>query len=139
LFSSSPAGYLFQLVAACFFSVLISAKCRRLVTGEERWLKNRSDPNSLPDKPDLGETFADAIGSWYSTAARCGSGSWCRGSTPQAGRSPSGRAVPACRLVLTTAAAVELIRTCGQVTVALTQAGVLRQSDGKEKPAAGSS
>jgi hypothetical protein len=47
----------------------------------------------------------------------------------------TGRAVPVCRLVLTTAAAVELIRASGQITSALVQAGVLRQGDGGEAPA----
>jgi hypothetical protein len=39
-----------------------------------------------------------------------------------------------CRLVLTTAAAVELIRASSQITSALMQAGVLRQGDGNVAP-----
>jgi hypothetical protein len=57
------------------------------------------------------------------------------------GDAASGRAGPVCRLVLTTAAAVELIRASGQITNALMQAGVLRHAqaqeggDGNETPA----
>jgi hypothetical protein len=36
--------------------------------------------------------------------------------------------------VLTPAAAVELIKSCGQITAAMTQAGVLRQADGNQAP-----
>jgi hypothetical protein len=92
------------------------------------------------DKPDLGETFADAIGNWsFDGSTLRVEFLVSRLDSTKPGEAPSGRAVPACRLVLTTAAAVELIRTCGQVTAVLTQAGVLRQTDGKEKPAGSSS
>ncbi len=47
------------------------------------------------------------------------------------GDAATGRAVPVCRLVLTAAAAVELIRASGQITSALVQAGVLRQTEGR--------
>jgi hypothetical protein len=88
------------------------------------------------DMPDLRETFADTIGSWSFDGSTLRVEFLVSRLDPaKPGEPPSGRSVPTCRLVLTTGAAVELIRTCGQLTAALTQAGVLRPSDGKEKPA----
>ena len=90
------------------------------------------------DMPELRETFADSIGGWsFDGSTLRVEFLVSRLDSAKPGEAPGGRTVPACRLVLTTAAAVELIRTCGQLTAALTQAGVLRQTDGKEKPAGG--
>jgi hypothetical protein len=81
------------------------------------------------DMPNLGETFADSIdGSTLRMEFLVS-----RLDALKPGDPATGRAVPACRLVLTAAAAVELIRASGQITSALVQAGVLRQSD--EAPA----
>jgi hypothetical protein len=88
------------------------------------------------DMPELRETFADSIGGWtFDGSTLRLEFLVSRLDSVKQGETPSGRTIPACRLVLTTAAAVELIRTASQVTAALTQAGVLRQTDGKEKPA----
>jgi len=84
------------------------------------------------DMPELRETFADSIGGWtFDGSTLRVEFTVSRLDQVKQGETPSGRTIPACRLVLTTAAAVELIRTASQVTAALTQAGVLRQTDGK--------
>src|ERR1700747_964457 len=78
------------------------------------------------DMPELRETFADAIGSWSFDGS-----TWRREflvsrlDPAKSGEPPSGRTLPACRLVLTTSAAVELIRPARQVPGGLTPAGVL--------------
>jgi hypothetical protein len=90
------------------------------------------------DMPELRETFADAIGSWSFDGSTLRLEFLVSRLDPaKSGEPPSGRTLPACRLVLTTSAAVELIRTAGQVTAALTQAGILRQTDGKGERSAG--
>jgi hypothetical protein len=87
------------------------------------------------DMPTLGETFADSIGSWSFDGSTLRLEFLVSRLDPlKQGDQASGRAVPVCRLVLTTAAAVELIRASGQITSALMQAGVLRQNEG-EAPA----
>jgi len=84
------------------------------------------------DMPELRETFADGIGGWtFDGSTLRVEFLVSRLDQVKQGETPSGRSVPACRLVLTTAAAVELIRTASQVTAALTQAGVLRQAEAK--------
>jgi hypothetical protein len=84
------------------------------------------------DMPDLRETFADKVGAWSfdgSTlrieflVSRLGAA--------KPGEAPSGRSVPTCRLVLTTSAAVELLRSCSQLTAALAQAGVIKPAEAK--------
>src|ERR1700732_5467874 len=82
------------------------------------------------DMPALGETFADSFdGSTLRLEFLVS-----RLDARKRGDAATGRAVPVCRLVLTAAAAVELIRASGQITTALMQAGVLRQTDGKGAP-----
>jgi hypothetical protein len=88
------------------------------------------------DMPNLGETFTDSIGSWsFDGSTLRMEFLVSRLDALKPGDPATGRAVPVCRLVLTTAAAVELIRASGQITSALVQAGVLRQGDGGEAPA----
>jgi hypothetical protein len=88
------------------------------------------------DMPELGETFADSIGSWsFDGSTLRVEFLVSRLDTLKAGDAATGRAVPVCRLVLTTAGAVELIKACGQITAALTQAGVIRQSEANVAPA----
>jgi hypothetical protein len=82
------------------------------------------------DMPSLGETFADSIGSWsFDGSTLRMEFLVSRLDALKPGDPATGRAVPVCRLVLTTAAAVELIRASGQITSALMQAGVLRPND----------
>ena len=79
------------------------------------------------DLPELNETFADSIGGWsYDGNTLRMELLVSRLDPMKAGEQPTGRAVPVCRLVLSTRAAVELIRAASQITGALTQAGVLR-------------
>jgi hypothetical protein len=85
------------------------------------------------DLPDLRETFADSIGSWsFDGSTLRIEFLVSRLDSAKPGESPSGRSVPACRLVLTTGAAVELIRAAGQLTAALTQAGILKPMEAKQ-------
>jgi hypothetical protein len=87
------------------------------------------------DMPDLNETFADSIGNWtYDGNTLRMEFLVSRLDPMTAGEQPTGRAVPVCRLVLSTMAAVELIRAAGQITSALTQAGVLRADAPTGKP-----
>ena len=88
------------------------------------------------DMPELAETFSDSIGGWSFDGSTLRLEFLVSRLDPiKAGDPATGRTIPVCRLVLTTAGAVELIKACGQVTAALTQAGVLRQSGGLEMPA----
>ena len=87
------------------------------------------------DMPALGETFADSIGSWSFDGSTLRMEFLVSRLDPlKQGDAATGRAVPVWRLVLTAAAAVELIRASGQITTALMQAGVLRQTDGNAAP-----
>ncbi len=90
------------------------------------------------DMPELAETFADTLGGWSFDGSTLRLEFLVSRLDPmKAGDQPTGRTVPTCRLVLTAAAAIELIKACGQVTTALTQAGVLRPAaagDGPTKP-----
>ena len=75
------------------------------------------------------ETFADSIShlSFDGQALRIEFGITRMDDVKQ-GAPMSGRRLPACRLVLPPAAAVELINRMQQIAAALTQAGVLRQN-----------
>jgi hypothetical protein len=85
------------------------------------------------DMPDLTETFADRVGPWsFDGSTLRIEFLVSRIDVAKPGEPPSGRQVPTCRLVLTTAAAVELLRACGQFTAALTQAGVLKPAETKQ-------
>jgi hypothetical protein len=82
------------------------------------------------DQPDMAETFADSINNVYfdGQSLRIEFGitrlDEVKPNTPV-----TGRRYPAERLVLTPAAAVELINRMQQVGVALTQAGVLKPAN----------
>jgi hypothetical protein len=81
------------------------------------------------DRPELVETFADSINVMLfdGQSLRIEFGvSWVdelKSNVPAAGRR-----YPACRLVLTPTAAVDLINRMQQFAAALTQAGVVKQS-----------
>ena len=79
------------------------------------------------DRPDCMETFADSIAhlSFDGQALRIEFGVTRMDDVKQ-GAPLTGRRMPACRLVLPPAAAVELINRMQQIAAALTQAGVLR-------------
>ena len=87
------------------------------------------------DIPDLPEIFADSIGQWIFdgqnlriefTVTRLDPG----GSRDQ----PSGRRLPAARMVLTPVCAVELIRQCQQLMAALEKAAANAQQAAAAKP-----
>lgn len=89
------------------------------------------------DIPDLPETFADSIGQWIFdgqnlriefTVTRLDPG----GSRDQ----PTGRRLPAARMVLTPVCAVELIRQCQQLLAALEKAAANAQQAAAAKPPA---
>jgi hypothetical protein len=79
------------------------------------------------DLPDCMETFADSIAhlSFDGQALRI-EFAVTRMDDVKQGAPLTGRRMPACRLVLPPAAAVELINRMQQIAAALTQAGVLR-------------
>jgi hypothetical protein len=92
------------------------------------------------DIPDLPEIFADSIGQWIFdgqnlriefTVTRLDPG----GSRDQ----PSGRRLPAARMVLTPVCAVELIRQCQQLMAALEKAAANAQQAAAAKPPTASS
>jgi hypothetical protein len=90
------------------------------------------------DIPELKETFADSIGKWSFdgntlrvefTVARIDR-------ADDGSDRPIGRSVPACRLVLTANGAIELLNRCRQLTLALENAGLVKQqSAGETAPA----
>ena len=88
------------------------------------------------DLPSLPETFADSIGRWYFDGntlrieflvSRLDEGKPLE--------SPSGRKLPACRLVLTSAAAIELLNRSQQLAAALEKSGLIKIQPGAQ-PAA---
>jgi hypothetical protein len=81
------------------------------------------------DRPECMETFADSIThlSFDGQALRIEFGVTRMDDVKQ-GAPVTGRRMPACRLVLPPAAAVELINRMQQIANALSQAGVLRQT-----------
>jgi hypothetical protein len=92
------------------------------------------------DIPDLKETFADSIGQWIFdgqmlriefTVTRLDPGA--------APEQPTGRRLPAARMVLTPICAVELIRQCQQLMAALEKAAANMQQAAGAKTATPSS
>ena len=77
------------------------------------------------DLPDLKETFADSINQVFfdGQTLRINFGVTRVDPTPQ---SQSARRYPACRLVLTPGAAVELMNQIQQLTARMIQAGVIK-------------
>ena len=81
------------------------------------------------ERPECMETFADSIAhlSFDGQALRI-EFAVTRMDDVKPNAVMTGRRMPACRLVLPPAAAVELINRMQQIAAALTQAGVLRQN-----------
>jgi hypothetical protein len=79
------------------------------------------------DLPDLAETFADSIGGTFFDGHLLRI-EFCVGRLDafKPPTSPTGRRYPTCRLVLSTAAAVELMNSMQRVSAALVKAGVLK-------------
>lgn len=93
--------------------------------------KRREPTFRYEDVPELAETFADAIGQWHFD------GSTLRveflisrfDEQSEKGAMPTGRRRPACRLVLSAAAAIDMINRCRQMSAALERAGVVQRTD----------
>ena len=86
------------------------------------------------DIPDLAETFADSIGPWsFDGNTLRIEFTVSRLEEVESGDTPVGRRHPACRLVLTTQGANELLNLGRQLSAALEKAGAMRQA-AEEKP-----
>ena len=87
------------------------------------------------DRPDVSETFADFVQriQFDGQTLRL---EFCvsRLDEHKAGTPATGKRYPACRLVLSTAAAVDLMNKMQQITSGLVKAGVLKQ-DALQAPA----
>ena len=79
------------------------------------------------DLPDLAETFADSIGGTYFDGHLLRI-EFCVGrlDPSKSQKPPTGQRFPACRLVLSTGAAVELINAMQRMSAVLVKAGVLK-------------
>jgi len=88
------------------------------------------------DRPELAETFADSINVllFDGQNLRIEFGV-SRVDEMKPNVSISGRRYPACRLVLTPSAAVDLINRMQQVASVLTQAGLVKPSESATSPA----
>jgi hypothetical protein len=81
------------------------------------------------DRPDIGETFADSIsGLVFDGQTLRIEFAVTRLDEIKPNTPITGRRYPACRLVLPTAAAIELINRMQQIGTALTQAGVAKST-----------
>jgi hypothetical protein len=88
------------------------------------------------DAPDLGETFADTVGNWSFDGSTLRMEVLVSRLDPgNLSEAPTGRSVPVCRLVLTAAGAVDLLKTCAQLSAALAKAGVGKPPTAKETAA----
>jgi hypothetical protein len=81
------------------------------------------------DRPDLNETFADSVGRWTFdgntlrmefTVARL--------DDRKPSETPTGTRVPVCRLVLSTAGALELLTQTTQLAATLEKAGMIKKT-----------
>jgi hypothetical protein len=100
--------------------------------------KSQSASFRYQDAPDLGETFADTVGNWSFDGSTLRMEFLVSRLDPgQPAETPTGRAVPVCRLVLTVAGTVDLLKTCAQITAALAKAGVGKQPTAKADAAGG--
>ena len=88
------------------------------------------------DLPDLEETFADSIDNIFFDGQSMRI-EFCVTRLEQVAKSPPrGRRYPACRLVLTPAAAGELVRQMNRFAAELVRAGVARQAPAQPAAAA---
>ncbi len=87
------------------------------------------------DRPDTQETFADSVtGLIFDGQTLRIEFGVTRLDEVKPNTPISGRRYPACRVVLTTAAAVELINRMQQIATALTQAGVVKSAPRPSEP-----
>jgi hypothetical protein len=84
------------------------------------------------DRPDVLETFADSIeGTFFDGQTLRIEFCVNRLDPLKPNTPPTGRRYPACRLVLTPAAAVELMNRMQQISAAMVRTGVLKPSPGQ--------
>ena len=89
------------------------------------------------DIPNLPETFADSIGQWIFDGQNLRIEFSVTRLDPGASRNqPTGRRLPAARMVLTPVCAVELIRQCQQLMAALEKAAANMQQAATAKSSA---
>ena len=88
------------------------------------------------DRPELAETFADSLQS-VSFDGQSVRLEFCvtRFAEPKQQNTLTGKRYPACRLVLTPGAAVDLINHLQRLTAAFVQAGMLKPDASKPGPA----
>jgi hypothetical protein len=92
------------------------------------------------DIPDLPETFADSIGQWIFDGQNLRIEFTVTRLDPGGSRDePTGRRLPAARMVLTPLCAMDLIRQCQQLMAALEKAAANMQQAAAAKPPAPSS
>lgn len=84
------------------------------------------------DRPDLMETFSDSIeGTFFDGQTLRIEFCVNRLDPLKPNAAPTGRRYPACRLVLTPGAAIELMNRMQQISAAMIKAGVLKPSAGQ--------
>jgi hypothetical protein len=81
------------------------------------------------DRPDISETFADTIESAFFDGQTLRiEFSVSRLDPPQPPSEPTGRRYPACRLVLPSTAAIDLMNRMQQIGTALAKAGIVKKA-----------
>jgi len=82
------------------------------------------------DRPDVLETFADAVGPWSFDGNTLRIEFMVTRMDPARKDEPrTGRQYPVCRLALTASGAVDLINHCSQLVAALEKTGLLKKSE----------
>ena len=90
--------------------------------------KSKQPKLRYEDNPSLPETFADSISRWYFDGSTLRiEFTVSRFDERKGSEQLTGRQVPTCRLVLSTAAGIELLNRCGQFSAALEKAGVVKK------------
>lgn len=93
---------------------------------------------SYEDNPSLAETFADSVGQWYFDGNTLRIEFLVSRLDPQkTGDKSAGKKVPACRLVITPNAAIDLINRFRNLAGALEKAGFLKQKSGDKEASKG--
>ena len=88
------------------------------------------------DRPEIAETFADSVtGTSYDGQTLRLEFAVTRLDDIKSGEPITGRRYPACRVVLSPAAVLDLINRIQQITAALTQAGTLKATQRPGEPA----
>lgn len=87
------------------------------------------------DVPDLSETFADSVGSWYFDGSTLRVEFLVTRMDPEnSSGTRTGRKLPVCRLVLTATGATELLYQTGRIAAALEKAGLIKKAPIEKAP-----